>query len=521
MVRDIWLTHCKLADLHLVEMLLTLFRIRHYEGLADVQMLAMLSCALNEHRGTSGPLSYMVEQSILPKPESALYRHWNGTREYYPSEEVAKARLHTPFLETTCEVDNQNIHSGTHSANSSTGAPLSDLSASGTPPAYYRPLRANFERRGPQTASLSTSPEQLRHTHRSNSNLSALGAPLSRPLPFSNSVASSPPNAFPKKRLSPAGSYLGTSTSANTWNPSHIFSRSSTITEDLKSSFTLSMSDMEEDVPRGPNKPAFATILKNQDQFNNDGYAQVPFLDPRQDKYRHYREAYAHLLYVWGLPIARAEMLKYSDASTAARVLPAQSASLLSIDKAGQVNTQPSMEDQHLVLRDHCTSCAAILPLKSKTHRCQDCPASQAAVICLLCDTFIQGLSSPCFNCGHVLHIACRELLFTQAAEDVPLECISGCGCICDDHIIITMETPTTAVDGPSSIAQDEVSPALTIVRDGTATGEQEQSERSDDRQWEDMAAYESLARNLQPRNEVKPKGSQVWRRRKGSNVTG
>ncbi len=485
-------------------------------------MLAMLSCAFGESRGTSDPLTHRLQQSILPAPNSALYRQWNGMYQYYPTEEVAKARQRTFFSETTFQVDDQNIHSGTRSANCSTGAQLSDLSASDTPPANYGPLRARFERRDFQATSLSTSFEPLRHTHRSNSNLSALDAPHPRPFSSGNSVASSPPNAIPQKRLSPAGSYFGTSTSATTWSPSHLFRRSSTITEDLKSSFTPSISDTKEDTPRGPDKSAFPTILKHQDQFRNDGYAHVPFLDPRQQKYRHYQKAYAHLLHIWGLSIARAEMLKDYHASTAELgASTVQSVPPWSIGNTGLVHTQWSIDDQQPGPRDHCTSCAVILPLRSTTRRCQNCSASQAPMICLLCNTIILGLSSPCFNCGHVLHTACRELLLTQEAEDIRLECISGCGCICEDHIIIAMETPPTVVDGTSKFAQEEVSPALTVIGDATAaTNEQEQLNRRDSSEWEDMAAYDSLMRNLQPKNGVKVKSSQVWRRRNGTNVT-
>ncbi len=83
------------------------------------------------------------------------------------------------------------------------------------------------------------------------------------------------------------------------------------------------------------------------------------------------------------------------------------------------------------------------------------------------------------------------------------------------------METPPTVVDGTSKFAQEEVSPALTVIGDATAaTNEQEQLNRRDSSEWEDMAAYDSLMRNLQPKNGVKVKSSQVWRRRNGTNVT-
>lgn len=479
----------------------------------------MLSCAFDEGRTPPDLLACRLERSAIPTPGRFVHHLGNCARDYYPSEEIAKARSTHLSPSIPFQVDNQITHSGTQSANSSTGAPLSELSANGTPPANYTPLRTSHERRESQATSLSTSPEHLRHTHRSNPNLSAFGTPFSRTFSFTNSVASSPPSAFPKKRLSPAGSYLGTSTSATTWSPSQFFSRSSTITEDLKSSFTLSVSDAEENVQRGPNRLAFATRLKNQHQFQNDGYAQVPLLGARQQKYFHYRQAYAHLLYIWGLPIARAESLKYNHVSTLESAATAiKPASLLSMGKPGQVDTHTNTEDQCLVLGDHCTSCAMILPYRSGTRRCQNCSTIQTPSICLLCNTFVQGLSSPCLNCGHVLHASCRELLISQAVDGVPLDCISGCGCICTDHSTVGMETPGPAADGSNKIIHKDVSPAQTIIG-GTTANEQEQLGWYNNTEWEEMA-YESLARNLQPRNEIKPKSSQIWRRRKGSNVT-
>lgn len=473
----------------------------------------MLSCALSEPR--TSPRS-LEEDKHLPSPNSsgtsldALNWHWNVSSDYYPSEEVAKAQLQPASPNLSVRVDYQNVHSGPHSSTSSTGAPMSDISTSNTPPSIYKPLRTSFERRESQASGLSTPPEHLRHTHRSSSNLSTLTASFSlpRPFSFSTSAASSPPNTRPKKRLSPADH--GTS-STITWSPAFL-GRSSIIREDPRPSLTLSISDNEEEVPPAPKKRGFGIKLKNQDQFHNEGYANFPLLDPSEEwRYCAYREAYSHLLYVWGMPVARAEVLKYNHLPAAGSAPSYAShqntASLLAIDKTDLKTSNTEAAD--LGFRHHCRSCAFTISPKPAHRRCQSCSTRQLPPICLLCATLICGTSSPCLKCGHALHASCRELL-AQTPADVPNECISGCGCICTDH-------PTVAIQAPELTTKRsfEVSPAITIIGD-TGMSEQEQLGWRESGKWQD-AAYQSLAQNLVPRQEVRAKSSQIWRGRMGS----
>lgn len=504
--------------------LLNFSRFCHYEQLADVQMLALLSCVFSEPQGR--PKASITGRDRSTPTSSLDYNDspdglLEGLSNYYPSQDIAKAQLARVQPDLSVQINFQHMHSGPHSAASSTGPPLSDLSTSGTPPTNYRPLRASFERRESQATSLSTSPEQLRHTHRSNSNLGALAASFKSSLPFSASAASSPPKMYSKKRLSPAPSYLGTSASSMAWNPSDFFAKSSTITEDPRSTFSLSVSDTEEEITPVPKKPAFSVKLKNQDQFHNDGYANVPLLDPNQEwQYRAYREAYAHLLYIWDMPLARAEILKYNRPLTETSS-PRKSSSLLSIGKASLAVTAANSADLALDFSSRCRSCSSLLPTKNASRRCSNCSVKQRPLTCILCNTFIRGLSSPCLNCGHVLHACCRELLLSQQPDKAPTECPSGCGCICADYTIGEIELPA-----PKQAY--ELSPAITVIGDA-GMNEQEQLG------WKDsgtstgdvnVAAYDSLARNLQlkPRIEGAVRGgvgrrrsSQIWRGRKDS----
>ncbi len=404
-------------------------------------MLAMLSCILDEPRNLTKSIGRNNLGSSLDDTSNG---HQSFANDYYPSEVVARNHFKLlPPSELSVQDDSQRMVSGPYSTDSSIG-PLSDLSMSGTPPSQYKPSRTSPEHRSSQSTSLSTSPEHSRNTPRSNSNLSAFAA-FSRPFSFS-SAASSPPNSYPKKRSSPVGSYLGNPASAATWSTSGIFGRSSTITEDPKSSRSFSVSDTEEDVVPLPKKPVLKTELKNQDQFHNDGYANVPLLDPSKKwRYRAYREAYAHLLYIWDIPIARAEILNHNrplqpDTPTPFTFAP-KGTVFDAIAGANLLHSGYTTENSNPVFRDHCPFCSKLLlPSQTPSRRCQACSKLPPPPLCLLCNTFVRGLSSPCPNCGHVLHASCRQLL-SQAAFD---ECPSGCGCICSDHTNLPL-SPSTA----------------------------------------------------------------------------
>ena len=498
--------------------LLMVSRFRYYEYLADVQTLAMLSCAFSEDRKPPGILAQRKLSPVSSNSATSLeimHGILNNSINYYPSEEIAKAQMQFASPNLSIHVDYQNVLSGHHSSTSSPGAAVSEKSMSGTTPPSSRPMRMSLERRESQTTSLSTSPEQYRHTHRSSSNLSALAASFSRPFSFTTSAASSPPNASTKKRSSPSNSVLGTQSSAITWSQA-VFGKAATITEDPKSILSQSVSENEEEGPLVTKKPAFSTRLKNQNQFHNDGYANVPLLNSSETwRYDHYRGAYADLLYVWGLPIARAEMLKYSKPSTTntgqSYAPSLRTASLLPIGEADLVHKPSNTEGTALGFIDHCP-CASMIPPKARNRRCETCSTPQTPPVCLYCNTMIRGLSSPCLGCGHILHIACRQLLLPIPLEDVVQdECISGCGCICREHITTNIYIPE-----PTARRSFEVSPAITVIEDpglGMELNDEAILATKDGvgGEWEDVA-YKSLASNLRPK-EPRAKGSQTWKK--------
>lgn len=480
----------------------------------------MLSCVFSQSRGTKiSTITAGLDERHRHAGRSPVRYHsgsWDRefTREYFQSEEIARSLLRPKMSDMPVRLDSRKTFSMPHSANSSVGAsnsdPMTPFSTGGTPPSLFRPSRTNMERTDSQSVSFSTSPEQHRHAHRSNSNLaSAFTASFSRPFSFTPSASSSPPTTYPRKRLSPAESYLGAAPSVATRVSTSFLGKSSTITEDPKLAYSLSASDAEDEMSR-PKKPIFNILLKNQDQFHNEGYVDVPLLDPSQEwRYHGYRESYAHMLYIWQMPLTRCDILKYNSSPSS---LPSpehgQSLPLIAIGKITAAKTFPDTGESTLNLRNHCTTCATTLPLQSSKQDCPFCTNPQTPLICLFCDSLIRGLSSPCLLCGHVLHFSCRSSLLSlsQSSTSAPRTqlCISGCGCDCASHAVVEVEYPS----------RRKSSASITVTGDSTVD-EQEQAAwrdvaQEDEDAWEDVA-YESLARNLRGRY-LTPRPSRIWR---------
>lgn len=485
---------------------------QHFEALADTQMLAMLSCVLSEPLGTSTASSGRV-QAQWP---SSIDSDFSELDACYPSAQTA----HELYSVDSADLQYAIRPNGPTARSSTSPSAASPLKESFTPvprsilPSIdFRQNRTMLERQDSQSTSLSISPEHLRHVPRSNSNLaSAFAASLSRPFSFSTSTSSSPPTQ-PRKRLSPAGSYLG-AYPAVSWSTASIFSKTSTIAEDPGPAHSLSVSDVEEDI-RPVRAPVFKTKLKNQDQFPDEESANVPLLDPENEwRYRAYRDAYAHMLFVWGLPIAMCEVLKYNGETSPGARSSTEEPSELAIGKSA---SNPAVTEQGLRVMETCLSCNSAIPdLVTGGQTCPTCSAPKTPLICLFCTSIIRGLASPCLSCGHVLHSSCRALLLTEHASCAPFSaannnieetCVSGCGCPCSDRAIVEISSPQ---DKAYNIREDytvtnEHADVVDWQKETGARGQEGQEQA-----WQDVV-YESLARNLGTRT-LTPKSSQIWR---------
>ena len=473
-------------------------------------MLAMLSCVLSEPSGTSSPSR--GPQNQWP---SSVDSEFSETDAFYPSAQVAHGlySVDSSDLQSALRPDGSMARSSTSpSAASPLKESFTPVPRSIFPSMDFKQSRTTLERQDSQNTSLSISPEQLRHVPRSNSNLaSAFAASFSRPFSFSTSTSSSPPTQ-PRKRLSPAASYLSAHPGVS-WSSASIFSKTSTIAEVPAPAHSLSASDMEEDIRPAP-ALVFKTKLKNQHQFPDEDSADMALLDPVNDwRYRAYRDAYAHMLFVWGLPIAMCEVLKYNGELSPGPRSSTKESSELAI---GKPSSNFAATQQGLRIMQTCSSCNSAIPsLVNGQHTCHTCSASRTPLICLFCNSIIRGLASPCLSCGHILHSSCRALLLTvptvfsdetddgEEGDEEAGTCVSGCGCHCSDQATIEIDEPHNTSENIEMIARHDHA----AVVDQNVGAQQQQEEQP----WQDIV-YESLARNLGPTRALTPKSSQIWR---------
>ncbi|KAL8934295.1 MAG: hypothetical protein Q9216_005983 [Gyalolechia sp. 2 TL-2023] len=500
----------------------------HFESLADTQMLAMLSCVLQQSPDSMTTLP--CHTSTHADSHQSLELHDSHplavAGRYFPTADVASSMLQPSAIKPAFSLDMQRPSSDPHSAASSVGASTGDsltpFSSSLTPPMSFKPSQTKHLRSISQIP-MSTSPEQLKHIHRSGSNLaSAFAASIARPFSFSTPESSSPPTTQPKRVFSPGSSHTGAGNSNVAWGSLAISGQADTTSRTPRSRMTPPILDVQAAIT--DEGQSFSTKLKNQDQFANDAYAAESLLDPsKEERYASYRASYASMLLTWELPAASCAVLQYNKRPA---VQPAPQVnqdqlgakSQLVIGRNSHKTAAVDSEDLRLDVRRLCENCAVTLPAGPVGERCSACMTKQAPVICQLCHSIILGLSSPCLNCGHVLHLSCRSSLQHTEDSDLDTACVTGCGCFCANHLVVDVQFPlptderkpsisTTATLFPSE--QEEDLP----WRDGG-----DDSEATEGDAWEDVA-YESLAKNLGGRF-LTPKPSQIWRggeSRKGS----
>ena len=371
-----------LGGKHLVTALM-----RHFEDLGDVQMLAMMTCVFAEPKvlNSFAVLSqhHHEFQMQLKAPAFSV--------DYHPSIEVARSVINkAPATSVTSSSAATRPRAPYHVASvekAGNSNPITPYSTGTTPPSLAQHLsQPPLDRRRSSrlhtadvwdpslrhsssithsgTASLSTSPEDSRSAHRSNSNL-AFSLPRASLSALASSISHSPPNlsggSGANKRPSPVGSFMGHHINPSGWSAASIFGgagsgrgkietgrpaarpqRSSArlVPSLLTAGPSRSMSSDGDGVDRAGVDSSSATTLNtrengrtslnlarrrgtrrkikiqstlhNQNMFDNDGYASVPLLDASLDwKYSAYRASYARLLGASGLHTQRAEVLKF------------------------------------------------------------------------------------------------------------------------------------------------------------------------------------------------------------------
>ncbi|CAM1501824.1 Fc.00g038080.m01.CDS01 [Cosmosporella sp. VM-42] len=281
----------------------------HYERIADIQMLAMLSCIFSD---SSAEDSVAYVESHLPQPETPLPLKapsfsldyfptdaslWNiYSRSYTNSVTTTPMTLHTPVHYAGSQASDEVIWSGDPASNS--------YSCGETPPSKFKGYLGEFD----PPPSVSTSPNSRHFMHRANAGLaSAFAANLPRSFTGANSSSSPPGNG--KKKPSPAETILSSlapSMGNVTWS-------ASTAMDSTGGRTSLSDDEYRRDdvLPLVP--ISVAVVMEDQTIFDDDGWLSRPLLEPsRAEIYANYRYAYAEMLQMWNQPLARLEIMKFN-----------------------------------------------------------------------------------------------------------------------------------------------------------------------------------------------------------------
>ena len=509
-----------------------ILRFHYFSEMADVQMLALMACVLSfgaNYRQAATQTDARVDAGNL---SMATDRKQTSVAGYFPSPTVASSILGVSKVRSSNSNDPSKLPRNPPTFSSSSGgaaAQIGPTDSTGPETASdFKTIKWNLDNADGGNL-LSGSPEMIRPINKSTTNLaSAFAATFPRPFSFSASTSSSPPAApFPTKRISPIGS-LAILHDRNDLAESSLYKQpqaSRLVTSsprDISAIDFGALGSQKKGAARGSRRPQSAKIrLRNQDQFQIDGYSHSPLLDPEDaSTYQSHREVYAEMLSYWQRPIERAEVLKHNDWAVGksignGRFVAKEGTDTLSIGKkASAEHPATAKRGKMLDVSVHCRTCdLAQRPTPGHVRTsCPRCGTSTDSVYCVLCDTTIlQTLSSPCLKCGHVMCTDCREDWLRVAVSQDEM-CVTGCECSC-----IVSDSPV--VQWYDSGKGDPQSSGTRAATDKRGT----RPKRIDlDMKWKDVEedlAYESLAKNLgasrkPSRASIRPSKSQVWRGR-------
>ncbi|PLN75819.1 hypothetical protein BDW42DRAFT_32272 [Aspergillus taichungensis] len=458
----------------------------HFERNGDVQMVAMLSCILYER-----------SCEVTRPPERVRHRK-SASRRFSPQNFPTFIQSHAdsqnkPQTITPPGVTPKDSHA-TPVTQSSARSSSENWRADATPPystGTTPPVPTRFpnigaeKRATSQTVSISASPDQQSQTRSGSGFGSVLASSLSRSFTFGPSSASPPGHALSRKKQSPGGS---PNTTAGIWGTNSSGAKAvPAVPEYLATSTALTSrthSDTGSDRAQ-VSKPAgrLQARPKNQGAFDCDGeVSRNSFIDGSKEQlYRAYRVAYAHMLSIWGLPIQRSEVLKIgrtSNPSTAPWRRRGHKDSFSFSNLGNRPSTAPdTSRAEGLEIQRHCSGCGKALQvsifstqaiaeetirhrIKSNTlpPTCLNCKPKHALAFklpCIICGEVVEGMLMPCLGCGHVCCFNCHAGWFSTATtttiaaskkNDTPAQdteyCPSGCGCRCSEYAVTDIAAP-------------------------------------------------------------------------------
>lgn len=430
----------------------------HFERLADVQMLAMLSCVFSEPSTSDG---VSRAEMHLPPPETPLSMKTPGfSLDYFPTDAAAWSNLHkTPHSSKASTPKTAHTPVGLYgSVGSSNGGPWGSDPASAsyscgeTPP--LRSGRGSAEKLLQHAQSIPASPDEVRSVRRTNVGLaSSFAANLTRS--FSATISSSPPH---RKRISPVESLLNSlAPSAVTWGNTTVFESIKGHAYSGRSSFSEDGTLLDE--ARTLPVTGISMTVFNQDAFDDDGCMSIPFLDhSHAELYSSYRRAYAELLDMWGCRLVRLEILKfdslpdYFQERDASHAISKSLAASVNSDKGSSQAVSPtlpsfmgkkdsmhpsaSVESKGLDITGYClTHEYRLQPIPSTSApsvggavgRCERCKLVKSQLRCVICCEPVAAVYTACLSCGCATHPQCLD----QYHDDGERQCAGGCDCDC------------------------------------------------------------------------------------------
>ncbi|KAI2605468.1 uncharacterized protein GGS25DRAFT_505206 [Hypoxylon fragiforme] len=435
----------------------------YFEKLADIQMLAMLSCIFSE---SSNEDSVAYAESHLPQPETPLpMKAPSFSLDYFPTDASIWHHHYNYKSQANSAISTpKTVHTPVNIAGSYGseeiawgGEPKSNSYSCGETPPTTTPREPD----GDPTQSLATSPDNRLLT-RANTALSAGLA--SFPRAFASVASTSPPS---RKRPSPGDTFLSNLAPTNiTWGGSTILGPTSEPSGTARNSY--SDDDMRNDDALPLVCYGISTVMEDQSPFDDDGWLGTPFLEPsRYPIYASYRHAYAEMLQMWRQPLARLEILKFnvlkdpSDLHTTSFASSRATSyhdfyhnneeinntsishndagspivlgkrellqSLITSDRGIDVTGICRVHETHL---DPIRSTYASATCGGAVGTCDRCKRTQTQLLCVFCSEPMDALYPPCLSCGCASHDTC--IAEWHAAGET--ECPAGDECDCAEE---------------------------------------------------------------------------------------
>ncbi|KAG9241870.1 hypothetical protein BJ878DRAFT_427148 [Calycina marina] len=456
----------------------------HFEQIADIQMLAMLSCIFNEP--TADDVVASNSDIHTTQPQTPLSMKTPAfSLDYFPTDVAAWTMYHKSPVNsavTTPRLSHTPVGQYGSFGSSNDGPWGSDPASASYSCGETPPLRSNYpssEHLNRQAHSLSTSPDNPRLFKRANSALtSGFSASLSRPFSV---MSSSPPNLPPqsRKRPSPVGSMLASfsaSSSAVTWGNTTVLG---SVKEQLNpDGLEIQSQHLSKGRAKSGAVMGISVTLKNQNAFDDEGCMTKPLLDPTQTAhFENYRKAYAELLYSWGHPLARLEILKFNglkdfvevdipdDKSPVESILststhtmahsPPPSPSPMGLGKKSiSIPTSSPVGGQCLDATGYCLKHERRLEPLSQLSIvggavgvCPLCKVIQRRLHCTICLQPLSGVYTPCLSCGCANHQQCLELYHSGGNTMCPGGCDCDCGQLATDGIVESWGQMISAIE--------------------------------------------------------------------------